>query len=137
MKAKLRPEERLSNAFAEVMVAPMTCFRARLASGRAVLIGERWGVFLWKGEFEGVSLMLPPQAGLMIRGLDGVSDMKSSREAGESGLDQRQTCQLVVVFRRHASCACQWIPSWCGDGRNAIAGPFSRVCTLVTVLDRN
>lgn len=38
-------------------------------------MGERSGVFLRKGDGEGVSLSPLPQAGLIVLGLFGVSDM--------------------------------------------------------------
>jgi hypothetical protein len=61
----------------------MTCFRARVASGRVDLTGERNVVFLLNGELDGVSFMLPPHAGVIILGWDGVKDMVCSREAEE------------------------------------------------------
>jgi hypothetical protein len=74
--AKQRPVGRLSQAFAVLVVAPMTVRRARAASARADLEGKRGAVRApAKGEGEGVSLMLAPRAGLMTRGWEGVSDM--------------------------------------------------------------
>lgn len=83
-------------------MVPMTCLRARLASGRFGLMGERSGVVL-KGEGDdGVSLMLPgpPHAGLIIRGLDGVSDM-ASRDIGEvdGWRDQTFPPDSIAVWR--------------------------------------
>lgn len=66
---------RLSKELAELVDVPMTWRRASEASARWAFMGERSGVFLRKGEGEGVSLMPLPQAGLMVLGLFGVSDM--------------------------------------------------------------
>ena len=74
----------------------MTCFKVRLTSGRLVgLTGERNGVVLAKGELDGVSLM-PPQAGLIMRGLDGVSDI-SGEDVGGSAVDLETTCHRRVM----------------------------------------
>jgi hypothetical protein len=70
------PELRLSKALGVFAVVPMTCFSASVTSERIFLIGDRSGVCLAKGELDGVSLRLPvPHAGLIIRELDGVSDI--------------------------------------------------------------
>lgn len=70
--AKQRPVGRLSKALAELVVVPMTCRKDRLASTRLGLTGDRSGVFLKKGEGEGLSLMPGPSAGLIILELVGV-----------------------------------------------------------------
>lgn len=106
MKAKAQPEGRVSNALAELVVVPRTCLRARLASGRFGLTGERSGVLL-KGEGDdGVSLMPPgpPHAGLIIRELDGVSDM-ACRNMGEGVVWRYQTSPPTVMAG--AGCACR------------------------------
>ena len=84
------PELRLSNALAVLAVVPITCFNASEASERMLLIGDRSGVCLAKGEWAGVSLMLPPNAGLMIRELEGVSDI-SLEALEEYGRGSRPT----------------------------------------------
>jgi hypothetical protein len=76
--AKQRPVGKLSQAFAVLVVAPMTVRKARAASVRVDLEGKRGVVRApAKGEMEteGVSLMLAPSAGLTTRGWEGVSDM--------------------------------------------------------------
>jgi hypothetical protein len=85
---KQRAEGRLSKALAVLVVVPITVRRERVASARAALIGER-GLFLAvvKGEGVGVSLMPAPRAGLIIRGLDGVSDIAFSRSVEEKESD--------------------------------------------------
>jgi hypothetical protein len=90
----------------------MTCLRARLASARCDLTGERSGVFLKGDRDEGVSLMPPgpPHAGLMIRELEGVSDMVC-RDIGEDDGWRGQTC----VDRRH--------------GRRVLRSPSSKLTT--------
>jgi hypothetical protein len=81
-KAKERALGRLSKALAELVEVPMTWRRAKDASARWVFMGERSGVFLRKGDGEGVSLSPLPQAGLMMRGLFGVSDMARAEAGG-------------------------------------------------------
>jgi hypothetical protein len=81
VNAKHLPEERLSKALAELVVLPMTCLSASVASARLVLTGERSGVVLRYGELDGVSFKLPPHAGLMILGWDGVSDIACAHDA--------------------------------------------------------
>jgi hypothetical protein len=80
------PDGRLSKALAEFVVVPMTWRNARLASARPALTGER-GVVLKNGEGEGLSLMPDPMAGLIIRGLEGVSDIAASRSVVEEVCD--------------------------------------------------
>lgn len=75
-KAKERAFERVSKELAELVVVPMTWRRARETSAWCDFVGERNGVFLRKGEGEGVSLIWEPQAAVvMTLGLFGVSDM--------------------------------------------------------------
>jgi hypothetical protein len=81
--AKQRVEGRLSKALAELAVVPTTWRSARLASVRFGFTGERSGAFLKKGDGEGWSLMPCPSAGLIIRELDGVSDIASSKTVVE------------------------------------------------------
>ena len=78
--AKQRAAGRLSKALAVLVVVPITVRRARVASARPGLIGER-GLFLVvvKGEGVGVSLMPAPRVASLIRTLDGVSDIAFSR----------------------------------------------------------
>lgn len=45
-------------------------------------MGDLRGVLLTKGELDGVSLILP-HAGLIIRALDGVSDISHTKEVEE------------------------------------------------------
>lgn len=84
--AKERAFGRLSKELAELVVVPMTWRRASEASARCDLVGERSGVLLLRnGEGEGVSLMPAPQAGLIIRGLFGVSDMAAAGDRESVG----------------------------------------------------
>jgi hypothetical protein len=78
---KTFPDGRLSNALAEFVVVPMTWRSARLTSARPALMGER-GVLLKNGDGEGFNL-IAPMAGLIILGLEGVSDIASSETVEE------------------------------------------------------
>jgi hypothetical protein len=104
--AKQRPVGKLSQAFAVLVVAPMTVRRARAASVRVDLEGKRGVVRApAKGEMEteGVSLMLAPSAGLTTRGWEGVSDMALVRSttggvrAGESRRARAAAYQAHVM----------------------------------------
>jgi hypothetical protein len=104
--AKQRPVGKLSQAFAVLVVAPMTVRKARAASVRVDLEGKRGVVRApAKGEMEteGVSLMLAPSAGLTTRGWEGVSDMALVRSttggvrAGESRRARAAAYQAHVM----------------------------------------
>lgn len=87
--AKQRAVARLSKAFAVLVVVPITVRRARLASARDILTGERGLVLmLVKGDGVGVSLMPAPRvAASLIRTLDGVSDIAFSKSVEEKESD--------------------------------------------------
>lgn len=72
-----------------LVVVPMTVRRARVASARAALTGERGLVLtVVKGEAVGVSLMPAPRpASLIILVLVGVSDIAFSRSIEEKESD--------------------------------------------------
>jgi hypothetical protein len=95
--AKHRPDGRLSKALAELAVVPTTWRRARLASARLGLTGERNGVFFKNGEGDGLSLMPAPRAGLIILQLFGVSDIASSKRVVEEDRAGPETFQDVMT----------------------------------------
>jgi hypothetical protein len=73
---------------AVLVVVPITVRRARVASARAALTGERRLVLtVVKAEAVGVSLMPAPRVTSLIRALDGVSDIAFSRSVEEKESD--------------------------------------------------
>ena len=101
----------LSKAFAELVVVPMTCLRERETSERwPGLTGERNGVLFWKGELFGVSLRLP-HAGLIIRELEGVSDIAGARE-----VEWFEMCRVEWTCQREGMamgvCGCNIEVNW-------------------------
>jgi ABC-type spermidine/putrescine transport system permease subunit II len=87
--AKQRAEGRLSKALAVRAVVPITVRRVRVASARAVLTGERrLALRFVNGEGVGVSLTPAPRVvASLMRALDGVSDIASSRSIEEKESD--------------------------------------------------
>lgn len=86
--AKQRAVVRLSKALAVLVVVPITVRRARVASARDILIGERELVLmLVKGDGVGVSLIPAPRVASLIRALDGVSDIAFSKSVEEKESD--------------------------------------------------
>lgn len=78
VNAKHLAEGRISNALAEFVVVPMTCFSDRPSSCLFGLAGVLTDAFFENGELDGVSL--DPQAGFIILEFEGVSDIARTRE---------------------------------------------------------